>query len=84
MIPGLRRIIRTDDNVDEARFYPCNTVALRPSVIFRKVTGGFRAEWGAKVYAAAATVIATGRLHRRTALDALRAALAGQPIMQAG
>ncbi len=58
--------------------------ALRPSVIFRKVTGGFRAEWGAKVYAAAATVIATGRLHRRTALDALRAALAGQPIMQAG
>ena len=36
--------------------------ALRPSVIFRKVTGGFRAEWGAKVYAAAASVIATGRL----------------------
>jgi transposase len=30
--------------------------ALRPSVIFRKVTGGFRAEWGAKVYAAAASV----------------------------
>jgi len=26
VIPGLRRIIRTDDNVDEARFYPCNTV----------------------------------------------------------
>jgi transposase len=26
--------------------------ALRPSVIFRQVTGGFRAEWGAKVYAA--------------------------------
>jgi transposase len=36
--------------------------ALRPSVIFRKVTGCFRAEWGAKVYAAAASVIATGRL----------------------
>ena len=25
--------------------------ALRPSVIFRKVTNGFRSEWGAKVYA---------------------------------
>lgn len=37
--------------------------ALRPSVVFRKVTGGFRADWGARVYAAAATVIATGRLH---------------------
>ena len=51
-------------------------------VIFRKVTNGFRAEWGAKVYAAAASVIATGRLHGHTALEALRAALAGVPIMQ--
>jgi hypothetical protein len=37
--------------------------ALRLSVIFRKVTNCFRAEWGAKVYAAAASVIATGRPH---------------------
>jgi transposase len=56
--------------------------ALRPSVIFRKVTNCFRAEWGAKVYAAAATVMATGRLHGLTALQALRAALAGGPIIQ--
>ena len=56
--------------------------ALRPSVIFRKVTNGFRAEWGAKVYAAAASVIATGRLHGMTALEALRAALASRPIMR--
>lgn len=58
--------------------------ALRPSVIFRKVTGGFRAEWGAHVYAAAASIIATGRLHGLTALAALRAALAGQAIIQIG
>jgi transposase len=57
--------------------------ALRPSVIFRKVTGGFRAEWGAKVYAAAASVIATGRLHGLTALAAMRAALAGEAVIQA-
>ena len=57
--------------------------ALRPSVIFRKVTGGFRAEWGAKVYAAAATVIATGRLQGLTAL-AVRAVLAGEPIIRDG
>jgi transposase len=36
--------------------------ALRPSVIFRKVTGGFRSEWGAHTYVAVASVIATGRL----------------------
>jgi transposase len=56
--------------------------ALRPSVIFRKVTNCFRAEWGATVYAAAASVIATGRLHGLTALEALRAALAGTPVMR--
>jgi transposase len=58
--------------------------ALRPSVIFRKVTSGFRVEWGAQVYAAAASVIATARLHRLTALQALRNALAAVPIMQSG
>jgi transposase len=58
--------------------------ALRPSVIFRKVTNCFRAEWGTQVYAAAASVMATGRLHGLTALQALRAALAGVPIMQSG
>jgi transposase len=58
--------------------------ALRPSVIFRKVTNCFRAEWGAKVYAAAASVIATGQLHGLTALEALRAALAGKPVMRSG
>ena len=55
--------------------------ALRPSVIFRKVTGCFRSQWGAEVYAAAASVIATGRLHGLTALQAMTNALAGKPIM---
>jgi hypothetical protein len=36
--------------------------ALRPSVIFRKVTNGFRSEWGAKVYADLCSIVATGRL----------------------
>jgi transposase len=58
--------------------------ALRPSVIFRKVTNCFRAQWGAKVYAAAASVIATGRLYGRSTLHALRAALDGAPVMQSG
>src|SRR5437763_5474121 len=36
--------------------------ALRPSVIFRKVTNEFRSEWGAKVYADLCSIVATGRL----------------------
>lgn len=55
--------------------------ALRPSVVFRKVTGGFRSQWGAHTYAAAASVIATGRLHGQSALQTLQQALAGQPIL---
>ncbi len=55
--------------------------ALRPSVIFRKVTGGFRSQWGARTYADALSVIATGRLHGRSALQALRDALVGRPIL---
>jgi transposase len=93
--PAARRLFRAmrRDRDDLFRFITRRDVpytnnacerALRPSVIFRKVTGGFRAEWGAKVYAAAATVIATGRLYRLTALAALRAALAGEPVMRAG
>ena len=46
--------------------------ALRPSVIFRKVTGCFRSHWGARLYAAAASVIATGRLNGKSALQAIR------------
>jgi transposase len=55
--------------------------ALRPSVIFRKVTGGFRSQWGAHTYAAAASVIASGRLHGHSALQALQAAVAGRPVL---
>jgi transposase len=46
--------------------------ALRSSVIFRKVTGGFRSHWGARVYAAAQSVIGTGRLGGKSALEAIQ------------
>jgi transposase len=56
--------------------------ALRPSVIFRKVTGGFRSTWGAKVYAAAVSVIATGRLRGLSALQAIKNVLFPLPTPQ--
>ena len=51
--------------------------ALRPSVIFRKVTNGFRSEWGANGYAALCSIVETGRRNGRSALQSIRDALAG-------
>jgi transposase len=53
--------------------------ALRPSVIFRKVTGSFRSYWGARLYAAAVSVIATGRLRGTSALQAIRNVITPPP-----
>jgi transposase len=58
--------------------------ALRPSVIFRKVTNGFRSEWGAKAYAALCSIVETGRRNGRSALTAIRDALATPATRPAG
>src|SRR5262249_40519911 len=54
--------------------------ALRPSVIHRKVTNGFRSEWGAHAYAALATIIETAKLRGQSVFDALLD-LMGPPIL---
>ena len=53
--------------------------ALRPSVIFRKVTNGFRSEWGADTYAAFRSVVSTAKANGRSVLNDLRQALATSP-----
>lgn len=50
--------------------------ALRPSVIFRKVTNGFRSEWGAQTYAAFRSVVSTAKVNGRSVLGDLRGVLA--------
>ena len=58
---------------------PTNNVSereLRPSVIFRKVTNGFRSLWGAKAHADLRSIVATGRLAGRSPLAAIRAVMA--------
>jgi transposase len=67
-----RRDIEPTNNVSER--------ALRPSVIFRKVTNGFRSGWGAKVYADICSIVATGRLNGQSPLASLRAALDIAPV----
>ena len=54
---------------------PTNNVSerhLRPSVIFRKVTNGFRCEWGAETYAAFRSVVSTAKANRASVLDTVR------------
>jgi transposase len=57
---------------------------LRPSVIFRKVTNGFRCEWGAETYAAFRSVVSTAKANRAAVLDAIRTALLTQPLSTPG
>jgi transposase len=62
---------------------PTNNVAeraLRSSVIHRKVTGCFRSEWGAKAFAALASVIDTAELAGIQAFDAIQS-LFGSPSL---
>ena len=68
-----RRDVPATNNVSER--------LLRPSVIFRKVTNGFRSVWGAQVYADICSVIATGALNGLHALDAIRACLKGRSVI---
>ena len=43
---------------------------------FRKVTNGFRSEWGADTYAAFRSVVSTAKANGRSVLNDLRQALA--------
>jgi transposase len=54
--------------------------ALRPAVIHRKVTGGFRSQWGADTYAALATVIDTAKLRAQPIFETL-VKLMGAPVL---
>ncbi len=61
---------------------------LRPSVIFRKVTNGFRCELGAEIYAAFRSVGSTAKANRAAVLGTVRFVLAAKlpvhPIVQVG
>lgn len=51
---------------------------LRPSVIFRKVTNGFRCEWGAATYAAVRSVVSTAKANGASVLDTVRFVLSAK------
>jgi transposase len=53
---------------------------LRPSVIHRKVIGGFRSDWGAEASAIRSSILATARKQGHNLLDALRAVAGPSPL----
>ena len=61
---------------------------LRPSVIFRKVTNGFRCEWGAETYAAFRSIVSTAKANGASVLRAVQFVLAGnsrwEPLLDPG
>jgi transposase len=61
---------------------------LRPSVVFRKVTNGFRCEWGAETYAAFRSVVSTAKANGASVLDTVRFVLStkrpGEPLAGVG
>lgn len=54
--------------------------ALRNSVIYRKVTGGFRTIAGADLYANLISILETARRQQRPLFETFTAILAGQPV----
>ncbi len=66
---------------------PTNNISerhLRPSVIYRKVTNGFRTAWGSETYAAFRTVTSTAKHTGKTVLQAITDALASDTIPNTG
>jgi transposase len=57
---------------------------LRPTATYRKVTGGFRSDWGADLYAAVRSVIGTAARRGIGAFQAIRTTLQGQSVLAPG
>ena len=54
--------------------------ALRPCAVYRKITNGFRSQWGAALYADIRSVVETARRRAIRAIDAIRLTLQGTPL----
>lgn len=54
--------------------------ALRPCAVYRKITNGFRSQWGAALYADIRSVVETARRRSIRAIDAIRLTLDERPL----
>src|SRR6266550_4352401 len=77
-----RRYAKIQDNLflflDDATVPPTNNSseqAIRMSTVFRKVTNGFRSDWGRDLFAAVRSVVNTGKRQGLSAYQAIQKAL---------
>jgi len=77
-----KRYAKIQDNLflflDDATIPPTNNAseqAIRMSTVFRKVTNGFRSDWGRDLFAAVRSVVNTGKRHGLSAFQAIQRAL---------
>lgn len=64
--------------LDDVAIPPTNNAseqAIRMSTVFRKVTNGFRSDWGRDLFAAVRSVVNTGKRHGLSAYQAIQKAL---------
>jgi transposase len=57
---------------------------LRPTATYRKVTGGFRSNWGADLFAGVRSVVGTAARRGQNAYQAICAVLGGESVLQPG
>ena len=57
---------------------------LRPTATYRKVTGGFRSDWGADLFAAVRSIMGTAARRGIGAYQAIRTVLDGDSVIQPG
>ena len=57
---------------------------LRPTATYRKVTGGFRSDWGKDLFAAFRSIVGTAARHGIDAYQAVRMTLSGQSVLTPG
>jgi transposase len=57
---------------------------LRHTATYRKVTGGFRSQWGADLFAAVRSIVGTASRKGIDAYHAIRAVLGGEAVLQPG
>ncbi len=73
--------------LEDASIPPTNNSseqAIRMSTLFRKVTNGFRSDWGKDLFAAVRSVVNTGKRQGLSALQSIQTALSGRSLFLPG
>ena len=74
--------IAPDNNSSEPELRP--TASYRPTATYRKVTGGFRSDWGPDLFAGFRSVVGTAARRGISAYQAIKMTLQGKSVLAPG